>query len=72
MNRTEQNKTFAAWVESHNAILWKVARSFAPEEDQEDLHQDLLVALWQALPAFRQDSKVSTFVYRVAFNRALT
>jgi RNA polymerase sigma-70 factor (ECF subfamily) len=72
VNRREHNRIFADWVRSHNAILWKVARSFAPSGQPEDLHQELLVALWQAVPAFRGQAKPSTFVYRVAHNFALT
>jgi RNA polymerase sigma-70 factor, ECF subfamily len=72
VNRTEHNQVFTEWAREHNAILWKVARSFAPRGEQEDLHQDLLVALWQAVPAFRSQAKPSTFVYRVAHNYALT
>jgi RNA polymerase sigma factor (sigma-70 family) len=39
---------------------------------QEDLLQDILVALWRALPRFRGDAAEKTFVFRVAMNRALT
>lgn len=34
--------------------------------------QELLIAVWKARPAFRGDATASTFVYRVAHNRALT
>ena len=68
----EHNKIFADWVRDHSAILWKVTRSFAPSGQPEDLHQELLVALWQAVPAYRGEAKPSTFIYRVAHNYALT
>jgi RNA polymerase sigma-70 factor (ECF subfamily) len=72
VKRSQQHQVFAEWAVRHNAILWKVARSFAPSGEQEDLHQDLLVALWNAVPAYRSEAKPSTFVYRVAHNYALT
>ena len=72
MKRSEHHQVFADWAARHKAILWKVARSFAPSGEQEDLHQDLLVALWHAVPAYRSEAKPSTFVYRVAHNYALT
>jgi RNA polymerase sigma-70 factor, ECF subfamily len=72
VKRSEHNRVFAEWAREHSAILWKVARSFAPSGEQEALHQDLLVALWQAVPAYRSEAKPSTFVYRVAHNYALT
>jgi RNA polymerase sigma factor (sigma-70 family) len=37
--------------------------------DHDDLMQDILVAIWQALPRFRRDSSERTFVFRIAHNR---
>ena len=37
--------------------------------DHDDLMQDILVAIWQALPRFRGDSSERTFVFRIAHNR---
>jgi RNA polymerase sigma factor (sigma-70 family) len=39
---------------------------------REDLLQEILVALWRALPRFRGEASERTFVLRVAHNRALT
>jgi RNA polymerase sigma factor (sigma-70 family) len=39
---------------------------------REDLLQEILVALWRALPRFRGDCSERAFVFRVATNRALT
>lgn len=52
--------------------MHKVARAFATGADQHDLYHEMLVALWQSVPAWRGDSKPSTFVYRVAHNYALS
>jgi RNA polymerase sigma factor (sigma-70 family) len=39
---------------------------------REDLLQDIRLALWTALPRFRHDASMRTFVFRIAHNRALT
>lgn len=39
--------------------------------DRDDLVQDMALALWRALPAFRRECSMRTFVYRIAHNRAL-
>lgn len=39
---------------------------------QEELYQEISLAIWQALSRFRGDSSMRTFVYRIAHNRALT
>lgn len=38
---------------------------------REELRQDVLLALWRALPSFRGESSLRTFVFRVAHNTAL-
>ena len=39
---------------------------------REDLLQDIRLALWTALPGFRGECSLRTFVYRIAHNRGLT
>lgn len=63
---------FQAWVRDHVGVLHRVARAFASGADQQDLLQEILIAVWRAAPAFRGDSAPSTFMFRVAHNRALT
>lgn len=72
MTTDEQNTRFESWLGQHAAILHHVANGFAEGADRHDLLQELLLALWRAVPAFRGGAQVSTFVYRVAHNAALT
>lgn len=41
-------------------------------EDREDLFQDIVLQLWKAYGSFNGDSKVSTWIYRIALNNAIT
>lgn len=72
MDARERDSLFEAWTREHAAILERAARAFARPADRDDLLQELLLAVWRAVPAFRHGSKVSTFLYRVAHNAALT
>jgi RNA polymerase sigma-70 factor (ECF subfamily) len=40
--------------------------------DRDDLFQEIFLAVWRALPAFRGDASVRTWLYRIAHNVALT
>ena len=40
--------------------------------DREDLFQDIFLAVWRALPGFRGDASVRTWLYRIAHNVAFT
>lgn len=41
-------------------------------EDAEDLFQDILFQLWKSWPTFNSDSRVSTWMYRIGLNTAIT
>lgn len=58
---------------TYGAALARLAWGYAADAgDHDDLLQDILVALWRALPRFRGESSERTFVYRVAHNRAIS
>lgn len=71
-SRTKQREQFDQWLRDHAAILHHVANGFAEGEDRHDLMQELLLAVWKAIPAFREESRASTFLYRVTHNTAMT
>jgi RNA polymerase sigma-70 factor (ECF subfamily) len=68
----EQNRCFDEWLTHHRAVLHHVANGFAAGDDRNDLMQELLLAVWRAVPAFRHSAQPATFIYRVAHNAALT
>jgi len=72
MSPSEQQAIFTAWVRDHAGLLHRVANGFADGVDRDDLIQELLLAVWRAVPSFAGASKPSTFIYRVAHNAALT
>jgi len=57
----------------HGALVRRVAATYERDPAaREDLLQEILLALWRALPRFRGESSERTFVLRVAHNRGLT
>jgi len=68
----DHNALFSHWLDAHGAILHHVANGFATGDDRNDLLQELLLAVWRSIPQFRANALVSTFIYRVAHNTALT
>ena len=63
---------FRQWLGEHTGLLVKVVRSFAEgPADQDDLFQEVLLQVWLSMPNFRDDSKPTTWLYRVALNTAL-
>ena len=63
---------FLKIVGENQDIIYKVCKMYRDsKEDQEDLFQEIVLQLWKAYPKFRNDSKVSTWMYRIALNTAL-
>src|ERR1019366_370354 len=66
-----QLQAFRAVTAEYGPALQRLARGTeADEARQQDLVQEILVALWQALPSFEGRSSMRTWVYRVAHNVA--
>lgn len=53
-------------------IYWLVRRMVIDHDDADDLVQDVFVKVWANLDHFREDSKLYTWIYRVATNESLT
>ena len=70
MERATREALFAEAMKQHLGIFLKTAYAFAAPAERDDLVQEMLLAAWQALPSFNGSSKLSTFLYRVANNRA--
>lgn len=65
-------RLFAEIHRDHLGIVGRVTTAFAAERsDREELFQDILIALWRALPQFGEHARLSTYVYRVALSTAL-
>jgi RNA polymerase sigma factor (sigma-70 family) len=53
-------------------IYWHVRRMVTDHDDANDVVQNCFVKIWKGLPDFRQDSKLFTWVYRIATNESIT
>jgi RNA polymerase sigma factor (sigma-70 family) len=60
-------------LREHGAALRRVSAAYeADPSRREDLFQEVCLALWQALPRFREEASERTFAFRIAHNRGLT
>lgn len=71
MSNREQE--FAQLIKEHQGLIIKVSRLYThTAEDEEDLFQEIVLQLWRSYGNFRGQSKISTWMYRVALNTAIT
>lgn len=60
-------------IERHKGIVFKVARSYCSNEfDREDLVQEILAQIWRSLDTYNDSFKITTWMYRVALNVAIS
>ncbi len=65
--------SFDLVVSEHGPLIRRIARSYeANRALVDEMVQEILLALWEALPRFRGDSELRTFVVKIAHNRAIT
>lgn len=64
---------FTDLIREHQGLLFKVTSIYTDTKlDQEDLFQEVVYQLWKYFDTFRNESKITTWMYRVAMNTAIT
>jgi RNA polymerase sigma-70 factor (ECF subfamily) len=67
-----KEKVFLELIEAHKGIIHKISKMYMDTaEDQQDLFQEIIYQLWKSYDSFQQQSKFSTWMYRVALNTAV-
>ena len=65
-------KKFLKVIHDYQKIVYKICKVYRDSiEDQEDLFQEIVYQLWKAYPGFKGESKVSSWIYRIALNTAI-
>ena len=64
---------FERIVADHGPLISRIAMSYEADPTlREDLVQQIFLAVWQALPSYRADASLRTFIARIAQNRAIS
>ncbi len=69
---TGDHKAFEAFVKRYQRLVSHIVFRMIPnDEDRRDICQDVFIKIHQSLGSFRHESKLSTWIGRVAYNRCL-
>ncbi len=67
-NETE----FIRIIKENEGIIFKIAILYSDNgDDQKDLYQEIVYQLWKSIDSFRNESKISTWMYRIALNTSI-
>ncbi|MEO7978679.1 sigma-70 family RNA polymerase sigma factor [Flavobacterium sp.] len=65
-------KEFLGLIHENQKIIFKICKLYRDSrEDQEDLFQEIVYQLWKSYAGFKGESKVSSWIYRIALNTAI-
>lgn len=70
-----ENKTdvFLALLERHKKLIYKVVNAYCKNRAlHKDLTQEIILQLWSSFNTYDNQFKISTWMYRIALNTAIT
>lgn len=53
-------------------LYWQIRRMVQSHDDANDLLQNVFMKAWTSLDSFRGDARLSTWLYKIAINEAIT
>ena len=66
-------KGFLKIIQDNEGLLYKIINAYCDNaDDREDLYQEIIFQLGKSFPKFKGHSKLSTWMYRVALNTAIS
>lgn len=68
-----KEKKFTQILENHKKLIFKIANSYCRDpEVRKDLMQEIVLQLWKAFPKYNSKFALSTWIYRIALNVAIS
>jgi RNA polymerase sigma-70 factor (ECF subfamily) len=74
MQKTQSiEEAFTAMVKRNEALIYKVCLAFTRQQRDEvqDLKQEVLCNLWRGFSTFKNESRETTWIYKVALNTGI-
>jgi RNA polymerase sigma-70 factor (ECF subfamily) len=69
---SQKEAAFSTLVHEYQEVLyWQIRRLVLSHEDADDVLQNTFLKAWTALDEFRAESKISTWLFRIAINESL-
>jgi RNA polymerase sigma-70 factor, ECF subfamily len=66
-------KNFIELINKHQGLIHKICFMYEHDGDaRDDLFQEIVLQLWKSFPTFRGEAKITTWMYRIALNTAIS
>ncbi len=71
--KSQKELQFEGLYQSHKDKVYRLCLGFVREKElANDLFQEILIKIWRHLDSFKGESEISTWIFRIAYNTALT
>jgi len=71
--KSAPEKSFINLINEHQGLIHKVCMLYETDRDaRNDLFQEIVLQLWKSIHTFRGDAKITTWMYRIALNTAIS
>lgn len=68
--RKKDNEAFEILVDEYGGLIYKVLNSYFSDKNKiDDLFQDIFIKIYKNIESFREESKLSVWIYRIAMNK---
>ena len=68
-----EEKKFVNLIQEHQGLIHKICMMYENDPDgRNDLFQEIVLQLWKSFPTFRGEAKITTWMYRIALNTAIS
>ena len=73
MRKQAEKDQFIYLIEQNKKLIFKVCNAYCRDfEDRKDLVQEVIIKLWQSFEKYDNKYKLSTWMYRIALNTAIS
>ena len=68
-----EERKFINLINQHQGLIHKICFMYEQDQDaRNDLFQEIVLQLWKSFPTFRGEAKITTWMYRIALNTAIS
>lgn len=68
-----EQETFISIIKEHRNLIYKICLTYCKDpENRKDLEQEVLIQLWNSFKKFDGRVKLTTWMYRIALNTAIS
>ena len=68
-----KNKAFKKLLNENRQVIFKICRAYSNNDQEfEDYYQEVALQIWKSYDRFRNEAKISTWIYRISLNVCLS